>query len=146
MVTHSHVLYLFSSGLLLFGSFPSTLVADEAPKPLLPLHAIWSMRYDSKLDGVVTGKLADAVRWEFTLRNDRVSGGLAGSKPGDPNDHRMAGEAVPGKPAILSLRQDGPKGLVCYYTGKQMDDGRYAGTWFDNRGTSGDFEMIVEKK
>ena len=49
------------------------------------------------------------------------------------------------KPAILFLRQDGPKGLVCFYSGKQLDDGRFAGTWFDNRGSSGDFELIEQK-
>lgn len=133
-------------GVLVILVLPKPTVADEPPKPLLPPHAVWSMRYDSKLDGEVTGKPTDAVRWEFTVRNDRVTGGLAGLRPGDASDHRMTGEIVAGKPAILSLRQDGPKGLVCYYTGKQMDDSRYVGTWFDNRGSSGDFEMIVEKK
>ena len=145
-MNHLQSLCAICIGFFVFSANTISTAADEAPNPLLPPHAVWAMRYDSKLDGEVTGKAADAVRWEFTLRNDRVTGGLAGLKPGDASDHRMAGEVVAGKPAILSLRQDGPKGLVCYYTGKQMEDGRYVGTWFDNRGSSGDFEMIVEKK
>ena len=120
--------------------------ADDTPKPLLPGEAVWVMRYDAKLDGEVTGKPADAVRWAFTVRNDRVSGGLAGLKAGDPADHRIAGEVVPGRPPIVLLRQDGPKGLVCYYTGRLIEEGRVVGTWFDNRGKAGDFEMVIEKK
>jgi hypothetical protein len=103
------------------------------------------MRYDDKLDGEVTGKSADAVRWALTVRNDRISGSLAGLKAGDPSDHRIAGEIVAGKPAIIMLRQDGPRGLVCYYTGKRVEEGKVVGTWFDNRGKSGDFEMGIEK-
>ena len=123
-----------------------TACADDAPKPLLPADGIWVMRYDDKLDGEVTGKLADAIRWAFVVRNDRVSGGLAGLKAGDPTDHRVAGEVVAGTPPIVLLRQDGPKGLVCYYTGQRKMEGRVVGTWYDNRGKAGDFEMVVEKK
>jgi hypothetical protein len=120
--------------------------AEDTPKPLLPAEAVWVMRYDAKLDGEVTGLPADAVRWAFTVRNDRVSGGLADLKPADPTDHRIAGEVVPGGPPIVLLRQDGPKGLVCYYTGRRVGADRVVGTWFDNRGKAGDFEMVVEKK
>lgn len=126
--------------------FMAPAFADDAPKPLLPAEAVWAMRYDAKLDGEVTGKPGDAVRWQFTVRNDRVAGNLADHKPGDPADHRIAGEVVPGSPPIIMLRQDGPKGLVCYYTGKRVEEGRVVGTWFDNRGKSGDFEMVIEKK
>jgi hypothetical protein len=123
-----------------------TAVPQDDAKALMPHDAVWSMRYDSKLDGEVTGKPADAVRWALTVRNDRISGSLAGLKPGDPADHRVAGEIVAGKPPILLLRQDGPNGLVCYYTGRRVEEGKVIGTWFDNRGAAGDFEMTVEKK
>ena len=56
------------------------------------------------------------------------------------------GEVVAGTPPIVSLRQDGPKGLVCYYTGKRTAADRIVGTWYDNRGSSGDFEFTIEKK
>ena len=134
------------TGVALLATLPLPLGADDRPKPLLPAEAVWVMRYDAKLDGEVTGKPDDAVRWAFAVRNDRVSSGLAGLRPGDPTDHRVAGEVVPGDPPIIWLRQDGPKGLVCYYTGRRVDAGRVVGTWFDNRGKAGDFEMAVEKK
>ena len=121
-------------------------VADPVAKPLLPAEAVWVMRYDAELDGKVTGKVEDAVRWAFAVRNDRVSGSLAGLRAGDPTDHRLAGEIAPGSPPITTLRQDGPGSLVCYYTGKRIEPDRIVGTWFDNRGKSGDFEMVIEKK
>jgi hypothetical protein len=132
--------------LLILAIVACPLRADDPPKSLLPAEAVWIMRYDAKLDGQVNGKPEDAVRWAFTVRNDRISGSLAGLKVGDPSDHRVAGEVVPGKPPIVMLRQDGPKGLVCYYTGQRVEEGRVVGTWFDNRGKAGDFEMVIEKK
>ena len=126
--------------------FPLTARCQESPKPLLPQEAVWKMRYDAKLDGEIHAKDGEAVRWKFAVRNNRIGGNLAGLKDGDPSDHRIAGEVVEGKPAIVSLRQDGPKGLVCFYTGKLTADGRIEGTWFDNRGTAGDFELQVEAK
>jgi hypothetical protein len=104
------------------------------------------MRYDAKLDGQLSDKDAGEVRWRCAVRNNRYSGSLAGLKENDPTDHRLAGEIVDGKPAILFLRQDGPKGLVCFYTGKRSEAGTFVGTWFDNRGKSGDFELTVEPK
>ena len=83
LMNYSYSALEISFGVLLAIALPRQTVGDEALKALLPPHAVWSMRYDSKLDGEVTGKVADAVRWEFTVRNDRVTGGLAGLKPGD---------------------------------------------------------------
>lgn len=119
--------------------------SPETPKPLLPQAGIWKMRYDGKVDGELSGKVSDDVQWKFAMRNNHVTGSLVGLKEGDASDHKIAGEVVEGKPAILFLRQDGPKGLVCFYSGKRLDDGRFTGTWFDNRGNSGDFELIEQK-
>jgi hypothetical protein len=104
------------------------------------------MHYDDKLDGEVKPKPGGEVKWRLSVRNDRITGSLDGRKEGDPTDHKLAGEVVTGNPPIVSLRQDGPKGLVCYYTGKRIDAERIVGTWYDNRGASGDFEFVVEKK
>jgi hypothetical protein len=123
-----------------------TCSADEAPQPLLPAEAIWVMRYDDKVDGELHAKPGSEVRWKLSVRNDRISGSLADKKETDPTNHHLAGEIVPGNPPILTLRQDGPKGLVCYYTGKRIAPERIVGTWYDNRGASGDFEFLVEKK
>jgi hypothetical protein len=117
-----------------------------ADAPLLPAEAVWVMQYDDKVDGEVKAKPGSEVKWKLSVRNDRISGSLAGMKESDPNDHRVSGEIAPGMPPIASLRQDGPKGLVCYYTGKRVAADRIVGTWYDNRGSAGDFEFTVEKK
>jgi hypothetical protein len=122
------------------------VAADEPVVPQLPAEAVWVMRYDDKLDGEVHAKPGGEVRWQVSVRNDRVAGRLAGKKEADPTDHRMAGEVVAGKPGIVSLRQDGPNGLVCYYVGRRTAAGRIAGTWYDNRGGAGDFEFALEPK
>ena len=126
------------------GPIPS-FGADE-PLPPLAAEAVWVMRYDDKLDGELHAKPGGEVRWKVSVRNDRVAGSLAGLKEGDPTDHRLAGEVAAGKPPLVCLRQDGPKGLLCYYTGKRVAADRVVGTWYDNRGSSGDFEFAVEKK
>lgn len=129
--------------LFAFLNFP-VRAADDAP--LLPAEAVWVMHYDDKLDGEVHAKPGGEVRWKLSVRNDRIAGSLADKKETDPTNHHLAGEIVAGKPPVLSLRQDGPKGLVCYYTGKKVAADKIAGTWFDNRGSSGDFELVMEIK
>lgn len=121
-------------------------IGQEPAKPLVAHDAIWIMRYDSKLDGKLEDKSHGEVRWKIAVRNDRVSGGLADAKDRDPKDHRLAGEIARGKSPILFMRQDGPDGLVCFYSGKFVADNKIAGTWFDNRGNSGDFELANEPK
>lgn len=131
--------------LISLNAIPRTAV-DEAPKALLPTEGVWVMHYDDKLDGELHAKPGGEVRWKLSVRNDRISGSLAGMKESDPTDHHLAGEIVQGNPPIISLRQDGPKGLVCYYTGKRVTADRIVGTWYDNRGSAGDFEFTPEKK
>jgi hypothetical protein len=131
---------------LLFVPNAVTRTADETPQPLLPAEAVWVMRYDDKIDGEVHAKPGGEVRWKLSVRNDRISGCLADKKENDPTNHRVAGEIAAGNPPIITLRQDGPKGLVCYYTGKRTAANQIVGTWYDNRGGSGDFEFTVEKK
>jgi hypothetical protein len=122
-----------------------TTIAGRA-EPTPPADAVWVMKYDDKLDGEVKAKPGGEVRWRVAARNDRLAGSLADLKEGDPKDHKLAGELAAGKTPIVHLRQDGPGGLTCYYTGKLLANDRIAGTWYDNRGSSGDFEMTVEKK
>ena len=130
--------------LVAFGFLSGAMGADESP--LLPADAEWVMRYDDKLDGEVKDKSGTEVRWKLAVRNDRVSGRLAELKESDPADHRIGGEVTAGTPPVVALRQDGPKGLVCYYAGKRVAGDRIVGTWYDNRGAAGDFELTIEKK
>jgi hypothetical protein len=120
--------------------------ADDIPKPALPSDSVWVMNYDDKLDGELKPKPGSEVRWRIAVRNERIFANLADKKQNDPDDHRISGEVVTGKPHIVSLRQDGPGGLVAFYTGRLVANNKMIGTWYDNRGGSGDFEMTVEKK
>ena len=132
--------------LILSPSSSARIAHQEQPKSLLPAEAVWVMKYDDKLDGEVNAKPGGEVRWKLSVRNDRITGSLAGRKDADPNDHRIAGEIAAGNPPIVLLRQDGPRGLVCYYVGKRVAAERIVGTWYDNRGSAGDFEFTIEKK
>jgi hypothetical protein len=116
----------------------------DEPPGLLPPDANWIMHYDSKLDGKLDGH--GEVRWKIAVRNNRMSGRLADAKEHEPSGHHLAGEIAAGRPPIVFLRQDGPKGLVCYYSGRRSAENQIAGTWFDNRGNSGDFELTIETK
>ena len=124
----------------------TTTQADEPIRPALSPDAVWVMKYDDKLDGEVKAKPGGEVRWRVAVRNGKVAGSLADAKANDPKDHRLAGEVSPGKPSIVSFRQDGPGGLVCVYAGRVVAADRIVGTWFDNRGGSGDFEVEAEKR
>ena len=143
-MTHSLTVRIIATSAMLLVC--SVALGDEPPKPLLAPAGIWIMRYDSKLDGKLDDNSHGEVRWKIAVRNNRISGGLAEAKEKDPSDHRLAGEIAVGKPPIAFMRQDGPRGLVCYYSGKLVAENRVAGTWFDNRGNSGDFELAVERK
>jgi hypothetical protein len=125
--------------------FSSAGAADEPMKHNLPAQSVGLMRYDDRLDGELKPKAGSDVRWRISVRNDRISGSLAELKDGDEKNHRLSGEIVLGKPCIVSIRQDGPNGLTCFYTGKIMPNGIY-GVWIDNRGGSGDFVLVLEKE
>ena len=132
-------------GLLLAFALPVPALQDTAPTPLLPAEAVWVMRYDDQPDGDVKAKAGGGVRWALSVRNDRITGRLAGAKAADPANHQLAGEVVAGTPPLVSVRQDGPRGLVCYYVGRRVAADRIVGTWYDNRGGAGDFEWTPER-
>lgn len=133
------------TGFVLALVLPAAVAQDAAPAPLLPTEGVWVMRYDDKLDGEVKAKAGDEVKWALSVRNDRISGGLAGKKAADPTDHRLSGEVVAGAPPLVRVRQDGPRGLVCYYVGRRVAADRIVGTWYDNRGGAGDFEWAPDR-
>ena len=123
---------LFSLSLLCLTS-PAVCLAEE------PTSGVWVMDYDSELDGDLKAK--GKVEWRVAFKNGRAVGSLASRDADDPKGHQLAGEVADGKTPILTLRQDGPNGLVCFYTGKRAEDGAYVGTWYDNRGGTGDFRF-----
>jgi hypothetical protein len=132
--------YFFTAIHTMLWALPLVAGPKEGAEPLLS-DGVWVMKYDDRLDGKVESKPDSDVRWRLTVSKDKVSGKLDNGK-----GHSLAGEVVDGKPPIIFLRQEGPRGLVCYYSGKLVENGRLVGTWFDNRGGSGDFEMRPEAK
>jgi hypothetical protein len=135
------VLALLLGGLLAVFLPPFLMRIDAKDEPLLPADAVWSFKYDLHLDGEVKGDVAE-ITWRLAVRNSRITGVPAVFTPGDPNtDHRLGGEIVPGKVPVLVLRQDGPGNYVCIYTCRLVADRFFLGTWFDNGGVAGDFEM-----
>jgi hypothetical protein len=124
--------------ILAFVSFLPPAYGDDAPKQLLAADARWKMRFDFRLDG----ELKDAEETKshrLTVRNNRITGRTV---EGDS----LAGEIVDGEIPVVTLRQDGPEGFVCFYCGKRLKEGHIVGTWFNSRGQSGDFELVLEKK
>jgi hypothetical protein len=60
--------------------------------------------------------MRDGVHFDFCktngkpyLRENKVTGSLAGCKDNDPTNHRLSGEIVTGTPPIIALRHDGAK-------------------------------------
>jgi hypothetical protein len=125
---------------------PAQEKADD--KSLLPADAVWELRYDFKVDGELKDVNETKPRWRIVVVNNRITGVLADAKEGDTNMHRLTGEVVGGETPVVFLRQDGqkPRGYVGFHTGLRVEEGRVVGTWYDTRGTSGDFELAIVKK
>jgi hypothetical protein len=111
-----HSLATITFMVVLIQSRPAS--AAEGTEPLLT-EGVWVMKYDDKLDAKVESKPDSDVRWKLTVSKDKVSGSLANAR-----GHSLAGEVVQGKPPIIFLRQEGPRGLVCYYSGKLVEKGK----------------------
>lgn len=114
--------------------------------PALPTEATWTVRFDTVLDGEIVaqdGKIG-GLTLRLAVHNNRVTGvPLASAQYAD---HRITGELTPGAMDILFLRQDGPAHYVSYYTARRVGAGRFVGTWIDNRGGGGDFDLVQEQQ
>jgi hypothetical protein len=133
---------------LLFFGLMTVVSAQEKSdaKSFLGADGEWKERYDVVLDGEVKGETKE-FRWKLSVRNLRITGIPAEFKEGDAGtDHRLSGEVVDGEVAVVSLRQDGPKGYVRFLNGKCSEKGRIVGTWYDTSGRSGDFEFVAQGK
>jgi hypothetical protein len=115
-------------------------------KPLLPDNVVWLIRYDYVLDGVLRGEVSES-RWRFEVHDNHITGTPISDKEGNPEEqHRITGEVVDGRVPLLSLRQAGLTGYVCFTSGRRVGAERFAGTWYDNAGWAGDFEMMRDNK
>jgi hypothetical protein len=121
-----------------------TVSGQPAGESLLPKHSIWKLRYDNTLDGKLENPSETQVR--FSVINNRVIG-----KSLDQTwqaKTQYSGEIAFGKHALVVLRQDNDENnYTCIWSGRFHDKGRrIVGTFHDNHGTSGDFEMIFERE
>lgn len=122
--------------------------AQQPGETLLPKHAVWNYKSDRMLDGKL-GADAAGGPYQITVVNNRIT-----MRPTDPdwvNQVLFTGEIVPGiegKAPAVFLRQDNQdiKGYVSFHSGQLVEKGRIVGTWFNNRGESGDFELVFEKE
>jgi hypothetical protein len=119
---------------------------DRAEAPRLPEDAKWDLMRDFTSDG----KLQDAQSTPVQLKGkgSQLSGHFVDKKAlGEDNDSTFTGEAVTREKSLI-LRQehkvkDGT--YVAIHVGHLVGENHYRGTWYDNAGGSGDFELKVIK-
>jgi len=127
---------------------PFSVRAQPPEHSLLPRHAIWNYKCDRTVDGKL-GDDATGGPYHVTVINNHIT-----MRPTDPdweNKVVLTGEIVPGiegKPPAFFLRQDNHdiKGYVSFHNGQLVERGRIVGTWFNNRGESGDYELVFDKE
>ena len=142
----------FHSIHLIQGKVPKTWkvaapVQDKAPR--LPEASKWDLTRDYKIDG----KLEDNQNIQQTpltllVQGNQLSGHYLDRKAGGENNNStFSGEIVTREKSLLILRQEGKKDgtYVVIHTGHQIGENHYRGTWHDNSGQSGDFELKIAK-
>lgn len=109
------------------------------PAPTFPATGLWKSEFDTELDG----KLQEAHDYQLVL--DSANGQLAGREEvpaEDPQSRSVyTGQLIPGSPPIVTLRRDDRQGRTVVYTGRLVAAGRIAGSYVDNRGTTGDWSL-----
>ncbi len=127
---------------------PPQPIVGRAGVRFLTSNAVWVFRHDTELSGGL-GAHGQAF-WRLAVRSNRILGGPDAPRETAYENHHISGEISGGGAAgdtpVVSLRQEGPNGYVSLHVGRANDDGRIVGTWFDNRGMSGDFELVPEHK
>jgi len=120
---------------------------EKAEAPRLPEDAKWDLKRDFKIDG----KLEDAQDAVLQLKGkgNLLSGHFVDKKAlGEDNDSAFSGEVVTREKSLLILRQehkDKDGTYVVIHTGHLVGENHYRGTWHDNAGKSGDFELKGSK-
>ena len=125
----------------------SPRLLDIGNSQSIPSNREWTLRRDYKIDG----QLNDAPRDTITLavvresRNkNRLLGSFRGNKDGTgkPNDSIFTGETIAREGDLLILRQVLPvTQFVGIHVGHRVSPTEFRGTWHDNAGQSGDFDL-----
>jgi len=118
-----------------------------------PVDAKWDLIRDFKIDG----KLEETENNMLQLKTqgNRLVGHFLDKKAaGKVNESIFSGEVATREKPLLILRQDGKfhksfpghELYVAIYTGHLVAANHYRGTWHDNAGGSGEFELKVSKQ
>jgi hypothetical protein len=137
---------LIVCGVLGHFGHPPIAIAEER-EPLMPGAARGKLRYASgDLDS--TGGTVEDYRFTPLERNR-----FAGRVPGAKGRSFITAEIVPGalkSPCpliVLQMRTPVLKGAnpghAAIFVGKRVRWGRYEGTWYNNQGDSGQFELVL---
>lgn len=128
----------------------STTVRSQparAEAPRLPDDARWVLHRDFKIDG----KLADAQETHLQLKakGNQLSGHYVDRKAlGVANDTGYTAEIATREKPLIILRgefKEADSTYVIVHTGHLVGENHYRGTWHDNAGNCGDFELKVSK-
>lgn len=142
-----------SLGILLFAvaAIPSGASFRGQPAkvaaPRLPEDAKWLLHRDFKIDG----KLEDAQETRLHLKGkgNQLSGYYVDKKAlGVVNETAYTLEVVTREKPLLILRgehKDTESTYVIIHAGHLVGENHYRGTWHDNAGNAGDFELKVSK-
>ena len=125
-----------------------TDLALHSVDTLVPATATWSARWDHTLDGAVVSNSP----WELQLdvRNDSITGHVSKDPDGHSSGSIFSGQLIRHKPqapranaAVLVLREDHADGYFVISTARMVSAKRFLGTWVDNAGQIGDFEIKI---
>jgi hypothetical protein len=122
--------------------------AQEQPVlPILPQAQLdWNLIRDFNIDGKI--EEAECTVLQLSAKGNELSGHFADKKALESdNGSIFSGEVVTREKSLLILKQSlsSNGGYVLIHTGLQVGANHYRGTWHDNGGKSGDFELKLKK-
>src|SRR2546423_614741 len=121
------------------------LRAREEPKTPQSADAgvVWELKYDRELNGRLDGDTRGGDL-KLTAKKNVITAAPSG---GDlTRGDKWSGLFIVGRVTLIQLREDGLNGYARVLSGKQVNHGPFLGTWHDNDGGSGDFELTLKKK
>ena len=139
---------LAANGQELFDSValsPQTL--NDGNDDSMPSDREWTLRRDYKIDAQLNDAPQDTVTLTVVRESrnkNRLLGSFSGNKDGTgkPNDSIFTGETTAREGNLLILRQELPvTQFVGIHVGHRVSANEFRGTWHDNAGQSGDFDL-----